>query len=1037
MSPPESAVRLERIKELLQQAQSLPEIERSAYLDAVCGDDRALRNELDSLLEHAAETAFLGASMPEVWAEREMGEIDLRIGPYRLLERLGSGGMGTVWLAVRDEAGFSLRVALKLLRKSPDRERLVPRFLRERRILADLEHPGIARLLDGGTSEDGFPYLVLEYVQGTPLDVYARGLRFDQRLALLASIADAVQAAHERGIVHRDLKPSNILVTREGSPKLLDFGIAKICEEDELALTELTGTGERLLTPRYAAPEQLRGEAVSSATDVYALGVLLYELTTGTSPYGATTTRRELESAILEGPLQPPSRTLRGAERRRLRGDIDVIVLRAMAREPARRYACAGEFASDLRRHLAREPIRARRDTRAYRASKFVERNRTLVIATALAFLSLATGLVVALRESANARRALRGAERNAYVAALTGAEAALRDSQTASARAQLERAPEELRGIEWRFLRARLDRSSAERSFGEPLWCTDMDARGERLVALGSTHAWIVDAPTLEVRAEIELPPLGSYRCAALLDDGAALFGGTNLEGGGFALLVEPANSAAPRVALSRAAAVTCAIALDAERVAIGDIRGAIAVYSRRDFAELAAVDAHTEEIMDLAVHRERGLLASASFDSKAKLFALEDLAPRGVLEGHTTAISSCAFDPKGERLATGALDLSARVWNLADARCLSISHAHQRGVSVVAFDAEGRWLLSGSRGQLLATEPLNGRLRTSLPGPTDVVRSLHVLADGALLCADEKLRRFEPNAQEVWRRLACEFTNSVHFLGEERLLVAGPDGFLHWWTRGDRRSRRVGPAPSPQDLVGVELTPDRRFAIGYHDASPRLSFFDLERGTWVRSLEIERSARAIAATDREFLALVQPTRLLRFEAATGDPLDEIALPEGYYQHVAVEPHRRIALIAGSPALRVDLDTRQIEALPGAFEATDKVRIAPDGSRAAFLSSAAILVLDLKTYTLQAKISLAHLRTHHRDVAFHPDGTRLVSAHSDGTLRFFDTQSWEEIVAFSAGGEQIQALRFSPSGEALGFACYDGSVLWWDAAPL
>ncbi|MBL8896991.1 MAG: serine/threonine protein kinase, partial [Planctomycetes bacterium] len=278
MSQPEPTDRLERLKELLAGAQALVGAERAAFLEAACGDDRSLRAELDSLLAHAAETAFLSASLPAALAERERGEPELRVGPYRLLERLGSGGMGTVWLAVRDEAGFSLRVALKLLRKAPDRELLVPRFLRERRILADLEHPGIARLLDGGTSEDGYPYLALEYVRGTPLDEHARALPLEQRLFLLASIADAVQAAHERGIVHRDLKPSNILVTPEGAPKLLDFGIAKICEEEDAVITQLTGTGERLLTPRYAAPEQIRGEAVSPATDVYALGVLLYEL---------------------------------------------------------------------------------------------------------------------------------------------------------------------------------------------------------------------------------------------------------------------------------------------------------------------------------------------------------------------------------------------------------------------------------------------------------------------------------------------------------------------------------------------------------------------------------------------------------------------------------------------------------------------------------------------------------------------------------------------------------------------------------------
>ncbi|HKV09244.1 MAG TPA: serine/threonine-protein kinase [Thermoanaerobaculia bacterium] len=306
-----------------------------------------------------------------------------RIGAYRIVRELGRGGMGTVYEAVRD-GDFDRRVAVKVLRRGMDSEDVLRRFATERQILASLDHPNIARLYDGGTTPDGRPYFVMEAIEGSPIDRFCaqKGLPVPERLRLFLTVCSAVAAAHQSLVVHRDLKPSNILVTADGAPKLLDFGIAKLLGPDESA--ETTVEASRRLTPGYASPEQVSGGPVTTASDVYSLGVLLHELLTGTR------LRRT-------GPGDPerPSAAAKTPElARRLRGDLDAIVAMALREEPSRRYGSVEQLAEDVRRHLGSEPVLARRGTLSYRAGKFVRRNR-VALAVGLAFVGLAAAFVV------------------------------------------------------------------------------------------------------------------------------------------------------------------------------------------------------------------------------------------------------------------------------------------------------------------------------------------------------------------------------------------------------------------------------------------------------------------------------------------------------------------------------------------------------------------------------------------------------------------------------------------------------------------
>ena len=328
-----------------------------------------------------------------------------RIGPYRILTELGHGGMGVVYLAERADAAYEKQVAIKVVRAAAFAgESLMQRFREERRILATLDHPNIARLLDGGTTEDGIPYLVMEYVDGIPLDIHSQALRLSmgQRLSLFREVCAAVQYAHQHLVIHRDLKPRNILVTADGTPKLLDFGIAKLVEPG--LETEETRTGMRALSLEGASPEQVRGEPLTVTSDVYALGVLLYRLLSGESPYGpARRSEADLMRAIAEEAPLRPSAVAPVEERRHLRGELDWITLKALRKEPDRRYASVEQLAADIQRHLDGRPIAAAPDSWIYRARKFTERNRTPVAVGTLLIVSLVGGATATLWQ---ARRA-------------------------------------------------------------------------------------------------------------------------------------------------------------------------------------------------------------------------------------------------------------------------------------------------------------------------------------------------------------------------------------------------------------------------------------------------------------------------------------------------------------------------------------------------------------------------------------------------------------------------------------------------------
>lgn len=489
-----------RLSELLDSSLLLPAEQRRAWLDSLSGEDRSLVENLrEILLADDPESGALGSIRPIAPAfERHAGE---RLGAYELLSPLGSGGMAEVWLARRADGVFERQVALKIPRLRQVPEEMAQRFAQECRILATLECPGIARLYDAGVGAGGVPYIAMELVQGQPLLDWcaARGLDTAARVELFARILDAVGRAHARGIVHRDLKPSNILVNGEGQVKLLDFGIAKLLEDERSGAmpTEMTYLAGRAFTLDYASPEQIQGGEVTTATDVYSLGVLLYVILTDQHPTaGNSTTPAERIRAVVDTEPKRASAALASSKdgeggdsverARALRGDLDNVVAKALKKAPAERYATADAFAQDLHRYLNDEPVSARADSFVYRARKFVVRNALPVAAVAIVMLAIVAAAIVSVWQ---AREATRQRDR---ALALSARNAAVVDFVTSIL---VEAAPDD-----------------------EPIRMSEVLARSEQIL-VASEIAPEHQAATLDMLAEYYLSAGNAAKAQSLLD--------------------------------------------------------------------------------------------------------------------------------------------------------------------------------------------------------------------------------------------------------------------------------------------------------------------------------------------------------------------------------------------------------------------------------------------------------------------------------------------------------------------------------------
>lgn len=443
--------RWQQVKQIFQQAVELDESVRKSFLDASCDRDEELRIEVESLLsfevlaQNFIEESAFDAAAKCINQDNSPSFQGKEIGSYKAIRELGRGGMGAVYLGERLGL-FDQQVAIKIIKRGMDTDAILKRFAMERQILANLDHPNIAHLLDGGTTEDGLSYFVMEFIEGKTVNRFCEDeqLTIAERLEIFRKICSAVSYAHKNLVVHRDIKPSNVLVNKEGEPKLLDFGIAKLLHTPDSSATETfpTQAGLQAFTPEYASPEQIRGERITTSTDVYSLGVLLYELLTGSRPYRfkSPTAQDVVEAVCMTEPEKPSSvvssqssavskktkdqrpktedlKTNRqsaapSAGNRQLKGDLDTIILTALRKEPERRYSSVEQFSEDIRRYLEGLPVSARSDSLKYRTAKFIKRHAFAVSAAALIFVSLFAGVIATMWQARRAEQQRARAEK-------------------------------------------------------------------------------------------------------------------------------------------------------------------------------------------------------------------------------------------------------------------------------------------------------------------------------------------------------------------------------------------------------------------------------------------------------------------------------------------------------------------------------------------------------------------------------------------------------------------------------------------------
>jgi WD40 repeat protein/predicted Ser/Thr protein kinase len=1052
----------EAVEALFQQAADLDPEQRGAFLDERCAGDPDLRAAVEELLHFDAKAQsqpdFLRSPAAEASAtvRARSAAVPASVGRYRIVRRLGEGGMGTVYEAEQDDPRRT--VALKVMRPGLDSAELRKRFAQEARILGRLHHTGIAQVYDAGATADGQLYFAMEFIRGLPLDAHARRHAADARarLALVARVCDAVQHAHEQGVVHRDLKPANILVDEAGQPKVLDFGVAHATGAGFLGSSAHTRTGQLIGTLGYMSPEQVTGDprAIDARSDVYALGVILYELLAERLPY-----------RLDELPIPEVVRVIREVEPSRLgsvnrlfRGEVETIVAKALEKDRARRYASAGELGADLRRYLAHQPIRARPASAFYRARRFVGRNRGLVAGTAVVFAAMLAATLISLLYAHDARKSARLARSQAYQARLAAAIAALSGNDVADAARQLERAPPELRGWEWRHLESRLDDSAAVIPLqpGTPalllpgpkglrvgtfsdgaLRFTDEDGNAspeqpfpqvvQMLSIAPAADGWLLASressshltlrdQTGRVLHEIE-PVGGRLLHIALSRDGTHLAVVLADEKDRLSLAVYDPSSGKERgrwpIKL-RPTIYALALSPDGTRVACGGDDRVVPVWDTRTGEKLGECSGHKSKVLAITFRGDGLRLLTASHDGTVRQWdAQTGLEVEPPYDRHTAEVYAAVYSPDGQRVASAGADRTVRLWRASGRQDQALLSGHTGAVAALAFSGDGRRLVSASYDQL--NSPGDGTVRfweaapeATLPvlaGHTSYVYPVAYSPDSRWIASggwDEKLQ------VRLWDAATGEECAALPHPGIVRALAFTPDGtrlvsggdlggeLLVWDVRAARVRGRVA---SGKSVWSLAVSPDgARIAAGTFDLPDR----------WTMTI-------SDVATGRE--------------VATAEGIPFAFSPDGKWLAGRDAGARNVVLW--------DAHTfRAVAHWPGHTATINAVAFDRDGGRLVSASSDR----TVRLWDTATGRCLRVFEGHTDEVfaaVFHPDGTRIASAGRDRAVWLWDPASGQEVARLPGHTSYVWSLAFSPDGKTLVSGSGDTSVRLWDTEPL
>ena len=1018
-----------RISQLLDQSLELAPDERHGWLTALEQRDpeaAALLRRLLAPLDEGAAARFLNQP-PQMAAalasaiSAGSALIDRRFGPYRILSLLGHGGMGSVWLAERVDGLFTRQVALKLVHPILGPQ-LSERFSREREIVASLSHAHIARLFDAGITDDGQPYLALEYVPGSPLTLYCdeHRLGLAARLQLFRQVLSAVQYAHAHLVIHRDLKPSNILVTEDGEAQLLDFGIAKLLTEGSAALeTELTQLGGRALTPDYAAPEQIAGAPITTAADVYSLGVIVYELLTGARPYRLRRdSRGALEEAILQTEPVAPSRaalsepvaaardtTVRKLAKA-LAGDLDTIVLKALKKTPAERYATANALDEDIARFLRGDVVLAQPDSLAYRVRKFVRRHRLGIAAAAVLVATLAGGLAATTHEA--------------------GLAAAQRD-QALQAQRQL-------------LTQAAAVRLSSGDSSGAMGIMTAVLAQpgGDTPQALNVFQAArAADAAILALTGHAarinysSFSPDGTRVVTASNDHTARIWDADSaLEVQRLTGHTEPLTSAE--------------FSPDGRRVITASVDGTTRLWDADSGRELHVFRAGGDHVNTAMFSPDGRSVLVASDDKAAYLWDAESGALIRTFIGHSDRVASAEFSPDGRLVATASDDKTARIWETASGRLLRVLSGHRNRAWFAAFSPDGRRLVTASYDKTARVwDVATGRELLQLLGHHAPVSSATYSPDGryiATAAADSTAVIWDATTGQLVRTLSGH-TDRVWYAAfspdSRRVVTSSDDLTARIWEIAPRGQLQVLNGHTAA-VNAARFSPDGRSVVTVSDdTTARL--WDAATGHELQRFTGHTAPVPSAAfsPDGRHLVTASTDRTARiWDVATGREMVQFKHDDQLTAAVFSHDGRRVATASIDRTAHVwDAASGQhLVLLSGHTDLVGSAAFSPDDARIVTASSDQ----TARVWDARSGHQLMVLRGHTGQVwsaHFSPDGRRIVTAASDHTARLWDANSGAEVARLEGLSENVSAADFSPDGRRVVLSVDDRTARIWDLA--